>query len=350
MPFGAFALLSLFYAVIGVRVIRDLWINRKEAFDLRFTDRDRALVDQSAFFLLVPVSVLLHEFGHAVAIWSFGGKVIDFNYYVFAGSVSYREPFSNTQQIVVAAAGTIVNIILCALALAVVFLKRRPYRAAINELLFQFAVISGINALIFYPLLDLVSGMEGDWTQMYDGGNRNLSILIGIVHAGILFASYQAWQNPRFRRALAERTGLPTGSARGILGGMTSSVPSSRQSYARPQPVSPEEAAVQSAIRRVASGWSTEVTGAVERRPDATLVSMTWSSENARRVVAVVVRSDRVTSIVGATVDPRSPRPAQRRELYRWPDFPSEDDLMLQIRIAMEIIDGWPAPTAVSFG
>src|SRR5215216_677119 len=157
MPFGTFALISLFYAVIGVRVVRDLWVRRRETFDLRFTESDRYLVDQSSFFVLVPISVALHELGHAVAIWSFGGKVIDFSYYVFAGSVSYNEPFSDAQHIIVAAAGTIVNILLCALALLVVFFRRPPFRAAINELLFQFVVISGINALVFYPLLDFVA-------------------------------------------------------------------------------------------------------------------------------------------------------------------------------------------------
>src|SRR5262245_9436766 len=132
MPFGGFALLSLFYAFIGLRVGRDVWVRRRELFDLRFTDADRYLIDQASFFLLVPISVALHELGHAVAIWSFGGHVVAFSYWVFAGSVSYNEPFTNVQHIVVAAAGTIVNVILCALALAVVFLKRKPYRAAIN--------------------------------------------------------------------------------------------------------------------------------------------------------------------------------------------------------------------------
>ena len=56
MPFGTFILISLFYAVIGVRVVRDLWMHRREAFDRQFTSADRHLVDQAAFFLLVPIS------------------------------------------------------------------------------------------------------------------------------------------------------------------------------------------------------------------------------------------------------------------------------------------------------
>ena len=38
---------------------------------------------------MVPISVALHELGHAVAIWSMGGEVVDFGYYGFAGYVSY---------------------------------------------------------------------------------------------------------------------------------------------------------------------------------------------------------------------------------------------------------------------
>ena len=46
----------------------------------------------------------------------------------------------------VAFAGTLVNIILIALAMGIVFFKHPPLCPAYNELLLQFSVISGINA------------------------------------------------------------------------------------------------------------------------------------------------------------------------------------------------------------
>ena len=75
-------------------MVRRLIRERRPTFDLNFTPADRALVDQAAFFILLPISVALHEFGHALGVWGFGGEVIDFGYYVFAGYVSYDAPFT----------------------------------------------------------------------------------------------------------------------------------------------------------------------------------------------------------------------------------------------------------------
>jgi hypothetical protein len=360
MPFGGFALLSLFYVFIGVRVVRDLWVHRREAFDLRFTEPDRYLVDQAAFFLLVPISVLLHEFGHAVAIWLFGGEVIDFNYYVFAGSVSYLEPFTNTEHTIVAAAGTVVNIILCALALAVVFLKRNPYRAAINELLFQFAVISGINALIFYPLLDFATGMNGDWTQMYDGGERTLTVIILIIHASLLIGSYLLWQSPRFRATLAQRTGMPAATDRRVFGGLRRSAqpPTNRGVVPQPtneisfEPTSPAEARFRAAADRVARGWSEPVQGRVDRRDNGSQVALVWRSSDVNRAVAMRYENSGQVMLSGAATiaNPDAPRDhasSIQRGLRVWADVPDENDLTLSLRMAMEEVERWnptPAP------
>jgi hypothetical protein len=350
MPFGTFALISLFYTLIGLRVVRDLWVRRREAFDRRFTEADRFLIDQAAFFILVPISVALHELGHAIAIWSFGGHVIDFSYWVFAGSVSYNDPFSNVQHIVVAAAGTIVNLILCALALGVVFLKRRPYRAAINELLFQFAVISGINALVFYPLLDVVTGMEGDWSQMYNGGVPALSLAIGVIHAAILIGAYMAWKNPGFRLRLAALTGMPAGTDRRLFGGLrrgaaTGRLVGSDAGTANVAPASPAEARFRAAADRVVRGWGQPVQGRIDRRDEGTQVALVWLSDGVQRAVAMRYEQTGRVSISGAAAkvaangrDESAPR---RQDLRSWPDLPDENDLTMALRMAMEVVESW---------
>src|SRR5918992_1139828 len=101
MDFGPFVIISLIYAVIGVRSIARLTSRWRQTWDHDFTLADRALVDEAAFFLLIPVSVALHEFGHAVAIWGFGGEVVDFGFYGFAGFVAYSEPFTEAEQTIV---------------------------------------------------------------------------------------------------------------------------------------------------------------------------------------------------------------------------------------------------------
>jgi hypothetical protein len=348
MPFGTFALISLFYVLIGLRVVRDLWVRRREAFDLRFTESDRYLVDQASFFLLVPISVALHELGHAVAIWAYGGHVIDFNYYVFAGSVSYNEPFTNAQHIVVAAAGTIVNLILCALALLVVFFRRPPFRAAINELLFQFAVISGINALIFYPLLDFVAGMNGDWSQMYDGGVPSLSLAIFVIHAGILVAAYVAWKNAGFRQRLATLTAMPAGTERGLMGGLRrgrqpQQRAASPEEMARLAPSSPAEDRFRKAADRVSRGWPQPVQGRIDRREEGSQVALVWVSDGAQRAVAMRHELAGRVSISGAAASSNGQNPGTpvRQELRSWPELPDENDLTMALRMAMEIVESW---------
>ena len=179
MPLGGFGFISLFYAVLGVRFAIQFWPARKAIFDDQISHQDRTMIAQAAFFFLLPVSVLLHEFGHALAIWLFGGEVVDFGFYFFAGFVSYDPTgFSDTQQMLVAFAGTLMNIVLIALVMGIALFKRPPLRPAYNELLLQFSVISGINAFIVYPALDYASGLSGDWTQMYDGGVPWLTAVI----------------------------------------------------------------------------------------------------------------------------------------------------------------------------
>ena len=224
MSFGPFALISLFYVVLGVRVIYQLARNFRQTFDRNFTHEDRMLVDQAAFFVLLPISVALHELGHAIVVRLYGGEVLDWGFYGFAGYVAFDpRDFTDAQQIVIAAAGTAVNLLLAGIAVALVFLKRPPFRAAINQLLIQFTWISLLNALVVYPLLDIVSGLNGDWTQMYGGGVPALSFVILIIHVTVLAALFWAWKSPAMQARLARLTG---GAGRSSRTSATSRLPS----------------------------------------------------------------------------------------------------------------------------
>ena len=282
MDFGPFVLLSLFYALIGVRVVVQLIKNWRATFDRQFTEADRSLVDQSAFFVLVPVSVALHELGHAIAIWGFGGDVVGWGYYAFAGFVSYiPAQFSASEQVVIAAAGTIVNLLLAAGAVALVFGRRPPMRAAFNELLLQFTLLSLLNALVVYPVLDLFSNLNGDWSQMYRGGVPALGIAIGIVHVGVLGAIAWGWRSPGPRRYLARLTETTGGTRRLRLDGRR------RSSDTAGGEQDPVEGALQDAAARVASGWPIPVEGAIQRRPNGFLLALSWRDDEVSRSVLV---------------------------------------------------------------
>ena len=150
MSFELLILICAVYALIGAKMLREVWQQRATVFDDRVTPPERMQLQQAAFFVIIPLTVALHELGHAIAVWAFGGEVIDFGFYFFAGYVSYAEPFSTAQNLVVAAAGTIVNIVIGVVVLGFVLLKRPPLGPAWNEFLITGAVfvfIGGVGLL-----------------------------------------------------------------------------------------------------------------------------------------------------------------------------------------------------------
>ena len=220
MSFQVLILICLVYGFIGVKMIREVWQQRKTVFDSRVTQQERMQLQQVAFFVIIPVTVALHELGHAIAVWAFGGEVIDFGFYFFAGFVSYAEPFSTLQHLVVAAAGTLVNIVIGVVILAFVLLKRPPLGPAWNEFLITGAVLQGANALIFYPLLDFATGMNGDWRQMYASENGSWRLVVLAVHGGILALAWIINRRSSFRLRLGSLTGYPAGVDRSLLAGI----------------------------------------------------------------------------------------------------------------------------------
>lgn len=335
MGFSPFILISLFYAVVGIRIVVQVVQRRREIFDTTFTPFDRSMVDQAAFFILVPVSVALHELGHAVTVWALGGQVVDFGFYGFAGYVSfYPSEFTPAQRILIAAAGSIVNLILILIALAVVFFRKPPMRAAYNELLLQFAFISGINAFIFYPILDVVADFNGDWRQMYDGGVPALSIAIGVVHLAILAGGYWLYRSPRMKARMATLTDVPPGYERGMLGGV-------QPSKLDLSTLSPAERTLREAAERVAGGWDTRVETGVQRFNGGSAVTLAWRRGRLQHVVAARTFPNGSTDLIAIPNTPPGPAnvaPAPR-QLHRWPSVPSTDDLTMGLRMAMESVD-----------
>lgn len=342
--FDLFAIIGILIAATGIKVVRQVWRERQSIFDEHFTDHDRGLVSQAAFFLLLPISVALHELGHAVLVWLLGGNVVGFGFYFFAGYVSYEARFSDVQQILVASAGIAVNIVLAGAAMAFVFLRRPPMHAAKNELLVQFATISIANALIFYPLLDLLSNLNGDFRQMYDGGVPWLSAIILAIHVGVLGGGYLAAKNERISKRLSDLTGLPPNVRRGFLGGLrlTTSGNSGPKAGSPSVPeLTAEERALSNIATRIRSGWDAPLQAAIARgNPGGSALFVRWRREDGER--SVVVAYEAAGSVAVTLPDGRPPTTGGRlsgRVWQRWATPPSEDELVLGLRIAMEEAD-----------
>ncbi|MBA2597547.1 MAG: hypothetical protein H0V00_13075 [Chloroflexia bacterium] len=332
MGLGPFALISLFYVLIGARVVFQLFRGFRQTFDRNFTQEDRALVDQAAFFILLPITVALHELGHAATIWLYGGDVLDWGFYGFAGYVAFDpRQFSDAQEIVIAAAGTLVNVLLAGIALALVFLKRPPFRAAINELLIQFVWISLLNALVVYPVLDLISGLNGDWTQMYSFTVPALSLTILVMHILVLAALFWAWKSAPMRARVAKLTGGSPGPRR--LGAAR------RALDAFPTGASPAEETLRDAATRVASGWPAPVEAAVQNGRNGSALVLTWGDQSLRRSVMAVAPETGGIEFSGA-LRPDGSTPDQR-PLGRDPGALDADRLTMMLRLAMETVEGW---------
>ena len=332
MSLGPFALISLFYVVLGVRVIYQLARNFRQTFDRNFTHEDRMLVDQAAFFVLLPISVALHELGHAIVVRLYGGEVLDWGFYGFAGYVAFDpRDFTDAQQIVIAAAGTAVNLLLAGIAVALVFLKRPPFRAAINQLLIQFTWISLLNALVVYPLLDIVSGLNGDWTQMYGGGVPALSLVILIIHVTVLAALFWAWKSPQCMRVWRGSRAAPLRSGRISA---TSRSPATSEAGA-----TAVEQTLREAATRVASGWSSPVEAAIQRGRNGSALVLSWGTGAVRRSVMAIAPETGGIEFSGALRSGGgSP---EQRPLGRDPGERDVDRLTMMLRLAMESVEGW---------
>ncbi|HET8523262.1 MAG TPA: site-2 protease family protein [Thermomicrobiales bacterium] len=347
MAFQTMALISIFYAIIGIRVVVQIVRRRRAMFDLNFTDEDRRLVTEAAFFILLPISVALHELGHAVAVWSFGGEVTGFGYYVFAGYVSHQGFYTPDQQILIALAGPGVSTILSVIALTFVVLHRPPMRAAFNELLIQFAALSAINALIFYPLLDFATGLNGDWHQIYFGGDPTLSRIILVGHVGILTGSFVALRTAPVRRYLASLTGMPEGTERGLFGNISAI---GGRSGSAPRHLSPSALAIQEAVKRAASGWPAPAQAAIHEQNGLVLGLLNWASQGVRRTVAIRALPDGPVELWGMIQAEHQPESdvAARRQIQHWPQLPSTDTLTLDLRLALEQVESWSAAGATT--
>jgi hypothetical protein len=214
--FGFIAIVSLLMGIIAIRTLYQMIRDRKRLFDDRFTRWDRQQLSTAAFFVLVPINVFLHEVGHAVAVWYYGGEVLRFGYFLFFGFVQHRGFYTEEELFWIALSGNLVSIGLGIGAIAWVVL--RPMRAALNYLLIMFGVISLLIALVFYPLMDLLSDLHGDWSQIYRSETMVHSTVTGVFHAAILIGAVALWQVDRVRRRYGELTGLSPEAMRRISG------------------------------------------------------------------------------------------------------------------------------------
>ncbi len=185
--FTAFDLISIFYCIIAIGVVRQLVKNWKVFWDDTVTPYDTRLVTEVAFFLLIPFGVLLHELGHAVAVWQFGGTVVDFEWRIFWGYVSHQGSFTDIQRWWISFSGNLVSILIGIIPLFFISKVRKPI---VKELLIYFARLELIYSLIFYPIFSFV-GFRGDWVRIYNFSVKPYAQITLALHILLLFVLWK---------------------------------------------------------------------------------------------------------------------------------------------------------------
>jgi hypothetical protein len=162
-----FAGLSWVYLLGAGFTVYQLSRHWKEFWTNTITPRARQLSGGVAFFLLVPVGVLLHEFGHMVSAWTTSSQVLGLHYFLYWGYVSYI-PASDSPllQWYVSLAGNFVSYALgiACIAAAIGWRNGRP---VLRMVLMQLGLLEVVQTLVFYPLISLDPNFNGDWDTIY---------------------------------------------------------------------------------------------------------------------------------------------------------------------------------------
>jgi tetratricopeptide (TPR) repeat protein len=181
--FGLFNIFALIYAFRSLQLSAVVWREWSQIRQPPLNRRKKHLAEQASFFITVPIGVLVHELGHAVAVWMFGGRVAEFGYRAFWGYVVPEGAFSPFEDWFISLAGTLGSL-LFGMTLWLLFRRHKNLSLRYFGLrAFRFQVYF---SLIYYPVFTLL-GFIGDWRTIYGFDLTPLaSGLTAPAHLGLL--------------------------------------------------------------------------------------------------------------------------------------------------------------------
>ncbi len=214
---GLFNVLALLYVGRAILLVVQIVRNRDEWRQEPLTRAKQQQAEQAAFFVGVPPAVLVHELAHAVAIWLFGGQVVEFGYRVFWGYVVPQGSFTAGQNWFIAIAGTLGSL---AFGAALWLLLRRNRSRTVQYFglrAFRFQIYF---SLLYYPLFSLFLPI-GDWRTIYNfAATPLLSGATAVAHAALLGWFWRAdragaFERPAFDTAAEQARHETTAAAAG---------------------------------------------------------------------------------------------------------------------------------------
>jgi Tfp pilus assembly protein PilF len=181
--FSFFNLITIFYGLLGLRLANTLWQEREQIRQEPLTPQKKNWGDEAAFYLAVPVGVVFHELGHAIAVWFFGGRVVEFGYRLFWGFVRSAGNFTPAENWTIAVAGTVGSLLY---GFAIWLLLHRSSNSSVRYFGLRAARFQIFFSLIYYPIFTLI-GFVGDWETIYNfGATPLLSSMTAGFHITLL--------------------------------------------------------------------------------------------------------------------------------------------------------------------
>jgi hypothetical protein len=329
--FDSTGIISLFLVIAAGATVWDVAKGRHELFDQRLTADDRNRLLRLVIFVLLPLSIVLHEAGHAVAVKAFGGEVVGFGFFLYYGYVEHRGFYTPLDVAIISFAGPIVNVVLGLGAFAIAWFT--PRRAAVNYLLFVFCAFELFNALVFYPLFDFGGGIAGDFSSIYSSNTPVFSAVVGIGHVAILAGAAIFWRTPRYRKGYEERTGQRRPRVSGAERWQMADV-------------------LAHASTEASTDWKHEIALSGDAQSGGTQMVLRWQSGGFQRALLVhSTHSDDPKQHVElhAAIHPNEDgAPPYQRPLMRVDGQPQLDELTLYIRRSLDFIDTWDGASVIS--
>ena len=187
---SSFDLMAIIYSILSIDTILRLSRNWGSFWDDTVTAKDRFLLQRIALFIFIPLGVLFHEIGHALATLQVGGEVQEFQWRVFWGYVIAVGNFLPVESWWIAFSGNLVSIALGYLAILAVPLVKK---AVLKELFYTFSQVELVFALVVYPLFSFTTS-RGDWLIIYDFSVKPYAQITLAIHILLVFT---LWLNSK---------------------------------------------------------------------------------------------------------------------------------------------------------
>jgi hypothetical protein len=343
--------IGLIMAALAFVSLADIARDRQKLFDARLTEDERQRLTRFAAFVLLPLSVLAHEGGHAVMVKVFGGEVVDFGFYLFYGYVGHIGLYTHLELAVIAFAGTFVNVVIGLAVLAFAWYRPlKPERIGLNYLLFVFGALELFNALVFYPVFDAMGGVAGDWQTIYSRDTPVFSALIALNHIALLVGAAVIWRSPRFQAGYAQRIGRRVRVVHTPVTGVPSAQPDANAETANRQREMGGILTVAAAT--AADGWRHPVQLLTDAQAGGSQVVVRWESNGFNRALlihaAVGEPAEQRVELHAAIEAPSMNVPPFQRALARIDGTPTVPELIPYILRFLDYIDDWNGATVVS--